>query len=152
MKKATLGHAIALAADVFKDSSDRGKNPYILHCLQVMYWVDQTDVELMQMAVLHDVIEDSDYGIEDLREMGYSERVLSGLTLLTHDSDMSYDDYIKGISKSKDAILVKLADLRHNSDITRMKGLRDKDIKRLEKYHRSYRFLQDTLKKYENTY
>lgn len=136
-----LGTAIALASRVFDGKFDKGGKPYILHCLQVMYWVDQSDEELMQIAVLHDVVEDSDLTIDDLRQMGFSERVLTALECLTHRKGEPYDAYIRRVAVNADAIKVKLADLRHNSDITRMKGLREKDIARLEKYHRSFSFL-----------
>lgn len=136
-----LGTAIALAAKVFDGKFDKGGSPYMLHCLQVMYWVDQSDSELMQIAVLHDVVEDSDLTINDLQQMGFSERVLKALECLTHHKQESYDNYIRRVATNADSIKVKLADLRHNSDITRMKGLREKDIKRLEKYHRSFNFL-----------
>lgn len=142
VKVADLSDAIALAATAFKGKFDRGGNPYILHCLQVMQWVDQDDTELMQIAVLHDVIEDTDYTLDDLINMGYSHRVVKALSFLTHRCDLSYDDYISNMVYNIDAVQVKMADLRHNSDITRMKGLREKDLERVAKYHRSYMFLK----------
>jgi len=136
-----LGEAITLAATVFATVNDKGGNPYILHCLQVMQWVDQTDSELMQIAVLHDVVEDTTVTLDDLYAMGFSPRVISAIAVLTHDDAVPYDEYITTIATNADAVKVKLADLRHNSDITRIKGLRKKDIERLDKYHRSYVFL-----------
>lgn len=136
-----LSLAVSLAAKVFVGVTDRGGNPYILHCLQVMNWVDQNDQELMQIAVLHDVVEDSDYTFNDLRVMGFNDRVVSALESLTHWEGESYGDYIHRVATNRDSIKVKLADLRHNSDITRIKGLREKDIARIEKYHRAYVYL-----------
>ena len=136
-----LSNAIALTSEVFKEVSDKSGTPYILHCLHVMNAVGPEDHELMTIAVLHDVVEDTEITLENLMEAGYSTRVVNALTCLTHVRWEPYDDYIKRVAENKDAIKVKLADLGHNSDIHRMKGLREKDFKRLEKYHRAYAFL-----------
>jgi (p)ppGpp synthase/HD superfamily hydrolase len=144
MSKQMLAVAIALAAKVFEDKTDKSGKPYILHCLRVMNGVDQNDEEQMQIAVLHDVVEDTDTTISDLVRLGFSERVINAITLLTHNSNTTtYDNYIKAISYNTDATRVKLADLKDNSDITRLKGLRKKDIERTEKYHRAYVFLSN---------
>jgi (p)ppGpp synthase/HD superfamily hydrolase len=138
-----LGPAIAIAAEAFKDHNDKGGTPYIMHCLTVMNAMPKDDTELMIVAVLHDLIEDTHWTTQMLRDLGFSERVLSALELLTHDPKVPYEDYIKAIALSKDAKRVKMADLRHNSDILRMKGLRKKDFDRLEKYHRSFMYLKE---------
>lgn len=142
-----LGLAVALAASVHEHQTDKGGNAYILHPLRLMMRLRTKDEELMCIAVLHDTIEDSEekVTIETLRDLGFSERVLSALTLLTHDHKIPYDVYIKGIAVNEDAIRIKIEDLKDNSDITRLKGLRQKDFERLEKYHRAYLFLQTTL-------
>ena len=70
------------------------------------------------------------------------------LAILTHYDDETYDEYIKRITVNKHAILIKMADLRHNSNINRMKGLREKDFQRLEKYHRAYKTLETALKQH----
>lgn len=75
--------------------------------------------------------------------MGFSERVVKAVGLLTHDKKMFYEDYIKVISTDQLATAIKMADLRDNSDITRMKGVRKKDFDRLEKYHRAYTYLKN---------
>src|ERR1700744_1364229 len=135
-----LALAIKIAATEFLHIVDKGGNPYIMHCIRVMNNVDQDDEELMQIAVLHDVIEDTNCTIQHLRIVGFSERVLIALSLLTHNPDEDYDSYIKRIALNKDATAVKLADLKDNSDITRLKGLRKKDFDRMEKYHRAYTY------------
>lgn len=136
-----LALAISITSDVFVDKVDKAGKPYILHCLRVMNGVDQKDEELMQIAILHDVVEDTDITIEHLRKEGYSERVLNAVDLLTHRPTQPYEDYIKMISHNKDCVKVKLADLKDNSDITRLKGLTKKDFDRMEKYHKSYVYL-----------
>jgi (p)ppGpp synthase/HD superfamily hydrolase len=137
-----LSKAISLTASKFEGKCDKGGQPYILHCLHVMYQMPENDPELRMIAVMHDLIEDTDTTVCDLIEMGFPQRVLEGVCILTHLHDVTYDDYIKRISLSEDATKVKLADLRHNSDITRMKGLRKKDFDRLEKYQRAYIYLK----------
>jgi (p)ppGpp synthase/HD superfamily hydrolase len=142
-----LGTAIALTAKCFETEVDKGENPYMLHCLFVMNNVDQKDSELMQAAVMHDVIEDTDYTLDDLREFGFSERTIAAVDGVTRRKIGStleaYDDFIIRCSENEDSVKIKLADLRHNSDITRLKGLREKDFERLKKYIKAYDFLMN---------
>jgi len=138
-----LDKAIALTAKAFENKFDKGGQPYILHCLFVMNQMPANDTELMTIAVLHDIVEDTDYSLDNLRAMGYSERVVDGIKSLTHIDGVSYMNYIKIIALNSDARLVKMADLQHNSDIMRMKGLRKKDFERLEKYHTAMAYLKD---------
>lgn len=91
--------------------------------------------------MLHDVVEDGVSSQFDLYTAGFSPRVLAAVNLLTHCKDTSYDDYIKCIATNEDARLVKIADLKDNSNITRLKGLTKKDFDRIEKYHRAYTYL-----------
>lgn len=137
-----LGLAISIMAEAFKDKTDKGGRPYSLHCLHVMNSISvYDDEELMIIAVLHDLIEDTDWTFDRLAALGFSERVRVGLAFLTHIDGIPYDEYIRNMVNSLDAVRVKIADLRHNSDITRIKGLRDKDFARIAKYHKSYMFL-----------
>lgn len=138
-----LAKAIAIAANVFENKTDKSGKPYILHCLRVMNDVDQNDSELMQIAILHDVIEDTDITLQYLSSIGFSTRVIVALNLLTHKETDTYEDYIKGIATNEDAIAVKLSDLKDNSNITRLKGLRKKDFDRIEKYHKAFVYLSN---------
>lgn len=149
----TLARAIALASEAHKYQFDKGGNPYILHCLEVMRKIRNRypdDLELQAIAVLHDAIEDTELDVEDLTNMGYSDRVVGVVNYLTKYPDESYVGYIEALIRDEDAIKVKLADIEHNSDITRLKGLRDKDFKRMEKYHNTYVMLKEKLKEYGN--
>lgn len=140
-----LDRAIALASKVFEGKHDKGGKPYILHCLHVMYGVINkgANEDTAIAAVLHDVIEDTDYTLADLADMGYNIDVLYILDLLTHRKTDTYKVYIKKISNSRQATMIKMEDLQHNSDITRLKGLRKKDFERLEKYIEAYTYLKD---------
>lgn len=139
---ATLAKAIAIASSGFENKVDKAGEPYILHCLRVMNNLHTRDKELQTIAVLHDVVEDGVCTIQDLSAHGFSTRVIRALMLLTHDKAIPYDEYIKALAHNDDARAVKLADLKDNSDITRLKGLSKKDIDRMEKYHRSYTYLK----------
>lgn len=138
-----LALAIKIAAEAFVDKTDKAGKPYILHCLRVMNAVDQSDPELMQIAVLHDLFEDTGIDGKYLRELGFSERVISCIYRLTHHETESYEEYIREIANNLDAKAVKKADLIDNSNITRLKGLRKKDFDRLEKYHKAFVYLTD---------
>jgi len=138
-----LDKAITLVSKAFEGRKDKGGKYYVLHCLYVMFQVGMDDEELMTIAVLHDLIEDTDYTIENLRAMGFSERVLAAVKALTHEDGMPYMEYIKILAMNTDARLVKREDLDHNSRILRMKGLRKKDFERLEKYFTAYEYLKD---------
>lgn len=142
-----LGTAIAIASVVHETQKDQGGNAYILHPMRVMQRLRTTDEELMQIAIMHDVVEDSDgaWTIQKLVETGFSKRVTDALALMTHDKGEDYEIYIRRIASNTDAIRVKMEDLRDNSDITRLKGLRDKDFARMQKYNKAFIFLKNTL-------
>ena len=138
-----LAVAIVLAAEGFKHITDKSGEPYILHCLRVMNNLHTRDKELQIIAILHDAIEDGITTIARLHELGFSQRVIAALILLSHDKKVPYEEYIRAIATNNDARLVKLADLKDNSDITRLKGLRNKDFDRVEKSHKAYIYLSE---------
>jgi (p)ppGpp synthase/HD superfamily hydrolase len=100
-----------------------------------MHYTKSLDEELQCIAVLHDVVEDSNVTWWDLREQGMSERVILAVRALTKIPGQSYDEYREAIFANRDAMLVKLADLRHNCDIRRLKGVTVKDRERMARYH-----------------
>ncbi len=133
-----LGKMLVLATNAHAGQFDRGGNPYILHPLKVMHYLKTTDEELMCMALGHDVIEDTSVTFKDLREAGMSERVIKGLRALTKMPGQTYDEYKEVVFTNPDAMRVKLADLRHNTDIRRLKGISEKDVARMAKYHQFF--------------
>lgn len=144
-----LALAIAKAATGHLKQTDKGGNPYILHPLKVMRYIRSDDPQLMAIAVMHDIVEDTDETIESLREAGFSDRVLAGVDAMTKKTGQSEKEYISAIICNPDAIRVKLADLRHNTDVRRLKGLEDKDLLRMRKYHKMHKTLETALKNYE---
>ena len=137
-----LDRAIAITATAFEGKLDKGCAPYILHCLTVMYGVREHGSKSMQAAVMHDLIEDTKWTLEDLKKEGFDEEVILIVERLTHLSTDSYDSYLDKIAVCPKSRAIKMKDLDHNSQIHRMKGLRDKDFERLAKYHRAYSFLK----------
>lgn len=133
-----LSKAILIATNAHAGQFDKGGSPYILHPLKVMHYLRSQDEELQCIAVLHDVIEDTDLTWEVLIEAGMSKRVLAALVALTKIKGQSYEAYKTAVKSNKDAILVKMADLRHNSDIRRLKGVTEKDLQRIAKYNVFY--------------
>jgi (p)ppGpp synthase/HD superfamily hydrolase len=143
MKKGQLlGNVIVLATNAHAGQFDRGGNPYILHPLKVMHYLKSDDEELQCMALLHDVVEDTKTTWDDLIAIGCTERVINGVKALTKMPGESYDQYKERVFANADAMKVKMADLRHNTDIRRLKGVTEKDIIRMEKYNRFYLELQ----------
>ena len=98
-----------------------------------------SDDELMAIAVLHDVVEDCGVSFDDLRTFGMTERVISGVRALTRQNGETYDQFIERLAGDRDALLVKREDLRDNSDLTRLKGVTEKDVARMQKYMRAFK-------------
>jgi (p)ppGpp synthase/HD superfamily hydrolase len=146
MKKGDmLGTMLVIATNAHAGQFDRGGAPYILHPLKVMHYLKSDDEELMCMALGHDVIEDTTVTYRDLRDAGISERVVAGIRALTKLPGQTYEEYKAGVFASEDAMRVKLADLRHNTDIRRLKGVTEKDIARMSKYHMFYMEIKSRL-------
>jgi (p)ppGpp synthase/HD superfamily hydrolase len=146
MKKGEmLGKMIKLMVDAHDGQFDRGGQPYCCHPLKVMHYLKTDDEELMCIALGHDVIEDTKVTYQDLRDAGISNRVIEGIRALTKLPGQTYDEYKLGVFANRDAMLVKSADLRHNTDIRRLKGVTEKDIERVAKYHKFYLEIQTRL-------
>lgn len=141
-----FGKAIFIAAREHLNQKDKGGHAYILHPMRVAMRLRTHDEELMSIAVLHDSIEDGKITFEDLRAEDFSTRVIGALQVLTHQKGESYDAYIDGMQYNHDALLVKREDLRDNSDITRLKGLTDKDFERVKKYQKAFVKVEKYLK------
>lgn len=150
MKKGELlSKMLHIATNGHHGQFDRGGNPYILHPIKVMHYVKSEDEELQCIALGHDVIEDTDVTYQDLKEAGMTDRIINGIRALTKLPGQTYDEYKEGVFANVDAMKVKLADLRHNTDVRRLKGVSEKDIARMEKYHRFYMEISFRLKELE---
>lgn len=136
---ATLERAIAIAVQAHQGQRDKGGAPYILHPLRLMMRM-QTEAEMIA-AVLHDVIEDTEWTPDGLRAEGFSAEVVGAIECLTRRADETYDEFIERVKTSPVAWRVKIADLEDNMNIRRIESLTPKDLERLEKYHRAWRAL-----------
>jgi (p)ppGpp synthase/HD superfamily hydrolase len=133
-----LDKMLVIVTNAHHGQFDKGGTPYILHPLKVMHYLKSDDEELQCMALGHDVVEDTKVTYKDLRDAGISERVIEGIRALTKVPGETLEEYKARVFANKDAMLVKRADLRHNSDIRRLKGVTHKDLERMAKYHLFY--------------
>jgi len=143
----TLEKAIDIATRAHAGTTDRQGQPYILHPLRVMLGVEGDDAKIV--AALHDVVEDTEITLDDLRQEGFGLPVIDALERVTHDEDrQSYADYVIGCKGNDLATQVKLSDLADNASLQRVLLRPDsfkKDSKRLHRYVLSYRYLTDQL-------
>jgi guanosine-3',5'-bis(diphosphate) 3'-pyrophosphohydrolase len=140
-----LNKMLVLATTKFDGIFDKGGVPYIMHCLKVMHYLKSDDEELQCIGLGHDLVEDTDVTYQLLRDMGFTERIIDGIRAMTKIPGETNDEYVERLKANTDAIRVKLADLRHNSDIRRLKGVTEKDIKRIAKYHSMYLELKELV-------
>ncbi|MFI5145127.1 MAG: GTP pyrophosphokinase [Ignavibacteria bacterium] len=135
-----LEKAIDLAFRVHKNQKDRYGKPYIFHPLRVMNKMNDEKEKIV--AVLHDVIEDSELTYKDLCDAGFSEEIIDAIASISKQDDEEYYDYIKRVMQNKLACKVKLADLEDNMDIRRIETITEKDAERLKKYLKAYRMIK----------
>lgn len=140
-----LRKMLVLATNAHGGQYDKAGKPYILHCLKVMHYLKTEDEELMCIALGHDLVEDTGVTYYDLEEAGFSNRVIEGIRALTKQRGQTYDEYKQQVFASEDAMRVKMCDLRHNSDIRRLKGVTQKDVERIAKYHQFYLQIKERL-------
>lgn len=139
-----LEMAINLAVMKHVNQKDKGGNPYIEHPLWVMSNI--TGYKCKIAAVLHDIVEDTDMTIRDLKIYGFDEEIVDAIRLVTRDKNMPYEEYTDNLFSNPIAVKVKLKDLEHNMDLTRLpNGLTEKDIKRNEKYKKIHEYIMNRL-------
>lgn len=127
--------AMKIAYQAHQGQTDKTGLPYIYHPIHLAEQMQ--DEATTCVALLHDVVEDTDITIEQLGQEGFPQEVLEAIQLMTHAPEVPYMDYVREIKKNPIASAVKLADLRHNSDMSRLDVVDDKAIARVEKYHRA---------------
>jgi (p)ppGpp synthase/HD superfamily hydrolase len=140
-----LNEMLVMAVNAHDGQTDKAGKPYILHCLKVMHYLKTEDEELMCIALGHDLVEDTKVTYQDLSDVGISKRVIEGIRALTKQRGQTYDEYKQQVFASEDAMRVKMCDLRHNSDIRRLKGVTQKDVDRIAKYHQFYLEIKERL-------
>ena len=135
----TLEKAIRIAAQAHEGQRDKAGAPYILHPLRVMMKM-ATEAEQIT-AVLHDVVEDTDWTMEGLQDEGFHGEILAALDCLTRRDSEEYGDFIKRVKLNPLAVKVKIADFEDNMDGSRLKEVTEADATRFEKYKLALRIL-----------
>ena len=134
-----LDAVIALACRVHAGQVDKSGKPYILHPLRLMLKFETLDEQVV--SVLHDVVEDSDVTLDELRQLGLSEHVIRAIDCLSKRPGEVYEDFIARIRPDELARKVKIEDIRDNLNLTRLPTLEAKDLERIAKYHKALRYL-----------
>lgn len=137
-----LATMLSIAAKAHEGQFDKAGKPYMLHVLEVMRLVASEDEELNCIAVGHDLFEDTKVTAQQLLSYGFTQRVVSGIQAMTKTPGISYAQYKEQVKANPDSVIVKKADLRHNSCLTRLRGVTEKDLARTEKYIQFYNELK----------
>ena len=133
--------ALKLCFEAHKDQKDKSGIPYVFHPFHLAEQMETEETTIV--ALLHDVVEDTDYTIDDIKNMGFSDAIIDAIRLMTHNDGSDYMDYVRRIKSNPIAKAVKLADLRHNSDLSRLDKVDDKALTRREKYLKAMEILEE---------
>jgi len=131
--------ALSIARKAHEGQLDKAGVDYIEHPIYVASQVDTEEEKAV--ALLHDVIEDSPVSAEELLQAGLPETVVTAVQILTKKKEQDYQTYLETVKKNPLARVVKLADLKHNSDLSRLSSITEKDRERLKKYKKAIDFL-----------
>lgn len=136
----TLERAIAIALEAHAGQRDKAGDPYILHPLRVMLGMSTSDERVV--AVLHDVVEDSDWTLDDLRRQGFTDEILRAVDALSRREGESYEDFVRRSGACPLARCVKFADLADNMNLSRVPNPTTGDHARMERYRRALSILE----------
>ena len=138
-KQSMFDIALSIATEAHRGQFDKAGVDYIKHPLYVASQV--ATEEEKAVALLHDVIEDSHYTAEELLQAGLPETVVTAVQILSKKKGQDYQTYLENVKSNSLARVVKLADLKHNSDLSRLSSVTDKDLERFEKYKKAIDYL-----------
>ena len=138
-KQPILELALSIATEAHKGQFDKAGVDYIEHPIYVASQVDTEEEKAV--ALLHDVIEDSPFTSEELLLAGLPEIVVAAVQILSKKKGQDCQIYLENVKSNPLARVVKLADLKHNSDLSRLSSITDKDLERLEKYKKAIDYL-----------
>lgn len=131
--------AMKLCFQAHKDQVDKSGIPYVFHPIHLAEQMQDEDTTIV--ALLHDVVEDTPCTLEDLSAMGFGPQIIAAIRLMTHEEGVPYLDYVAKIKENPIAKAVKLADLQHNSDLTRLDHVNEKALERVRKYEKAMKLL-----------
>ncbi len=133
--------ALKLCFEAHKNQVDKSGMPYVFHPFHLAE--QMKDEKSTIVALLHDVVEDTNCTFDDLRNLGFDDDVIEALMLMTHDDAVPYMTYVAAVKQNPIACAVKLADLQHNSDLSRLDIVDEKALKRKEKYSAAIKLLTE---------
>ena len=137
----SLEKAIKIALKAHAGQVDKAEKAYILHPLRLMMQMRSIDEQIT--AVLHDVVEDSEYTFDDLKKEGFDEEIINALESLTKRDGEDYKDFIARIKENELATIVKIADLKDNSNLDRISEPTKEDLERVKKYKDALNVLKE---------
>lgn len=132
--------ALKICFDAHKNQTDKSGLPYVFHPFHLAEQMETE--ETIIVALLHDVVEDTNVTLEDLEGEGFKSEIIEAIALMTHDDKTDYMDYVRAIKNNPIAKAVKLADLKHNSDLSRMDVIDEKVLERRKKYLEAIEILE----------
>jgi (p)ppGpp synthase/HD superfamily hydrolase len=136
-----LERAIEIAQEAHKGVKDKGGHDYINHPIRVMHAMSNDQEKIV--AILHDVVEDSDWTFDRLKEEGFEDSLIESLRCVTkYSEEEDYQEFIKRAATNKIATKVKIADIEDNLDLSRLGTLTEKDLTRIEKYKKALKYLK----------
>lgn len=138
-----LGLAFSIIGDLYQTQLDKGGEPMIMHFIRVMMNPHCSTDTRKVLALLHDCAEDGLITLDQLHTRGIPINIITKLNILWHKKYQTYEEYIALVASDPDCKAVKMADLEDNSQLWRLKGLRQKDFARMEKYHKAYTYLKN---------
>ena len=133
--------ALKLCFEAHKEQADKSGLPYVFHPFHLAEQMESEETTVV--ALLHDVVEDTNYTIEDLTAMGFDKAVTDAIALMTHADGVDYMDYVRAIKENPIAKAVKLADLTHNSELSRLDIIDEKALQRVKKYKEAIKILSE---------
>ena len=134
MRENKVLKALEIATEVHEGMYDKQGRPYIEHPVYVALSLSTEEEKIV--ALLHDTIEDTDLTLEEIRK-DFGDNITKAVDALTHKKGVKYMDYIENIKKNPLARAVKLADLEHNMDISRIPNPKQVDFDRIKKYKKA---------------
>ena len=134
--------AFLLALEYNKNAVDKGGNDYILHPFTVALMVDDSKGKIV--AWLHDIVEDTTMTLDKLLEEGFTNEIVDAVDAVTRRVGELRQDYLNRVKSNKLACMVKIADLNHNSDLTRIKKPKQRDYERVAQYKLEIEFLKNS--------
>lgn len=140
-----LARAVAIAAIAHHDQVDKAHAPYILHPIRLM--MRGQTIEEQIVAVLHDVVEDSDWTLDQLAAEGFPPKIITALDCLTGRPEETYDQFLDRVLTNSLATHVKRYDLEDNMTLTRLQHLSEKDLQRLQRYHKAHQRVMHQIQK-----